>query len=215
MKRTTRRGRSFNLLVLAGLLTAVVVGVPCARADAFDSGGKVATDIFRGLAVIERAELANMRGRFISATGLVMDFGANIRTFVDGALLQETAVTLTDSGFVSQPIPSQEGLRGTLERGTLVTGDGNGLSIRQVTPLGVDLSALTGTSGIVLKDCNGFTAALHKVSADQILNIIVQTGIERVVEQKLEVNIGIKNFSRFQQNLRSAIMSNRLARAAR
>jgi len=201
-------------LAALSALAIALAAVPVARADSAGAGLSGAADPFAAVPVYGPGDLADMRGRF-TAGGFVMDLGANVRTFLDGVPVLETVVSLGDDGFVSH---------GTIPAGAspspppglkLVTGGGPGPSIVDLTPPGFDLSAFAAADGVALTDDTGFVAMLHRVASDQILNVIVTSGSERIVRQELEVTVTIHNFTAMRRAARTGLLAGRLAPAVR
>jgi len=205
-------GRPFGLALI---VFTVTVAAPLSQAATLDPTPRRGAEIFDGLLVIERNELAAMRGRFITAAGLVLDLRANVRTFVNETLVLETQVTLTESSVSVKQIAPPDRLTSGIAGVTFVMGNDSGTGIVESTPASIDLSGLAGATDIVLNDEGGFTAALHKISSDQILNVIINTGENRVVKQQMDMFVTIKNFAQFQQDVHAAVLGRRLADALR
>lgn len=200
--------------VLAGVLAAIVTipamgraaDLSSAMSNPFESSGE-----FGNLPVISRSELAEMRGG-LTIGGLKMEFGANVRTFIDGVLALETGVRFTDSGAAIQQGTSggsSSGLAGS----SVIVGGGAGAALRDVLPSNVDLSALAGASGVVINDSQGSTTALHQVTRDQIVSVLVNTAHNRHIRQELDVIVNVPNFKQFQQAVGNALLNSRIADA--
>lgn len=141
-----------------------------------------------------------------------MEFGANARTFIDGVLALETAITFTDAGSVIQQgtsVNPSSGLAGS----SVIVGDGTGVALRDVLPSNVDLSALANANGVVLNDSQGSTTALHQVTRDQIISVLVNTAHNRRIRQELDVIVNVPNFKQFQQAVGNALLNSRIADA--
>lgn len=132
------------------------------------------------------AELADMRGGFLTAGGVVFDFGAIVRTYVNGALALETRLTWTPSG------PVTEQTTGSLPGWTpIVPG--------QVGAL--DLTGLpAGASGLVLHDEQGATALIHNVMNGQLQNMVLNAADGRDIRQDMQVMLTLPNFEAMQRD---------------
>lgn len=203
-------------LALAGFLVALALPAPSVQADAAGRAslkaanfgtGKTAKDDFYGLETADLAELSDLRGGF-NVGGLEMAIGANIRTFVDGALVLESVARVSPSGLVSEMVSSTASPPGGGV--TFNFGRDTDVSLQDVAPANVDLGGLAGDSGVAINDSNGFSAALHRITQNQILGIIVNTADGRSLRQELNVEVTVQNFGSFQQSIRSAIRNSRL-----
>lgn len=209
-------GRDKNTkFVLAGVLAAVVTMPAMARAadpSSAMSNPFESSDEFGNLPVISRSELAEMRGG-LTLGGLKMEFGANVRTFIDGVLALETGVRFTDSGAAIQQGTSGGSSSGLAGSSSVIVGGGAGAALRDVLPSNVDLSALAGASGVVINDSQGSTTALHQVTRDQIVSVLVNTAHNRRIRQELDVIVNVPNFKQFQQAVGNALLNSRIADA--
>lgn len=203
-------------LALAGFLVALALPAPSVQADAAGRAslkaasfgtGQIAKDDFYGLETADLAELSDLRGGF-NVGGLEMAIGANIRTFVDGALVLESVARVSPSGLVSEMVSSTASPPGGGV--TFNFGRDTDVSLQDVAPANVDLGGLAGDSGVAINDSNGFSAALHRITQNQILGVIVNTADGRSLRQELSVEITVQNFGSFQQSIRSAIRNSRL-----
>ncbi len=217
-----RRSWRFFGLALVSALAAAVVALTNTRAESLSPTGLRtdppaashidSSDSFGGLAVTGESELGNIRGGF-SLAGLKMDFGANVRTFIDGVLSLETVVTMTGAGITSQQVTPPGGSVPNVPGLTLVFGDGSGSAIGDFIPPNVDLSGLVRGSGVVLNDSKGFTAVLHQINKDHILGMLVNAATGRTIRHKLDINVTVSNFRQFQQTVGDAKLATRLAGA--
>lgn len=198
-----------------GFLAALTLPSPEVKADAagraslraanFATGQQA--DDFAGLETVSLAEMSDIRGAF-NVGGLEMAIGANIRTFVDGALVLESVARISPSGLVSEPVAST-----AVPPGGGVTfnfGRETDVALQEVAPANVDLGGLAGDNGVAINDSNGFSAALHRITQNQILGVIVNTADGRNLRQELNIEVTVQNFGSFQQSVRDALMSGRL-----
>ena len=197
---------------------AILVGVAGLAA-----GGLWSTDVgatspivdlarYHGVEILAPEEMGGLRGGFITALGVPINFGVEILTTIDEEPIFQTSFVLTDSGFVSSVffIPGDRILDLTtetsveLDNGTvveLVGGDTN-VSLETVWPTGADLSGLDGSAGFVVVDGTQATAILHDVSTGLLSNVIVNTASHQRVEQHFEATISLSNIGDFQRDMR-------------
>lgn len=203
-------------LALTGFLVALALPAPRVQADAAGwaslkaanfGSGQPSNDDFYGLETADLAELSDLRGGF-NVGGLEMAIGANIRTFVDGALVLESVARVSPSGLVSEMVSSTANPPGGGV--TFNFGRETDVPLQDVAPTNVGLGALAGDSGVAINDSNGFSAALHRVTQNQILGVIVNTADGRSLRQELNVDITVQNFGSFQQSIRNAVRNSRL-----
>ena len=211
------------LFALLLVLSASMAGPVNARdsqstRSAVPPGTITAADAFETLAVISNDELAELRGGF-ELSGLQIDIGAYIRTFIDGMQVLESMVNLTGSDVTAGGQPSVSTVLNAVELLPglqIVDSSTGGLSeLRDQIPDQVDLGALNDANGVILNDSKGFTAALHQINRSQIISAIVNTANGRQLRQEVDVTVDIANFKQFQRAARSALKANALSRAGR
>jgi len=199
-------------VAIAGFVLAMNIAATQAWADAAGRaahfGAVQASEAdFRDVETASLDEMSDMRGGF-SVGGLELAIGANIRTFIDGALVLESMAQVTASGMVSEVVSTA-----TAPPGGGVTfnfgGDAN-TSLQDIAPANINLGALSDDKGVAINDSNGFSAALHRITQNQILGVIVNAADGRNLRQELDIEITVANFGGFQQSIRSAIMNGRL-----
>lgn len=152
--------------------------------------------------VLEEAQLAALRGGF-SLRGLEMEFGASLRSFQDGRLLMETLVNVTEQGTrTATHIPSA--------LGTVTSGADSAAGGRRAS--GIDLGSLAGAGQVVVNDPRGTTAAVHQVTRQRILSVLVSRANDTALRQEAQVDVTVRNFSQFQQSVRQALVNSHLGR---
>ncbi|MGH7027299.1 hypothetical protein [Brevundimonas sp.] len=135
-------------------------------------------------------ELADMRGGFLTAGGVVFDFGAIVRTYVGGALALETRLTWTPSGPVTTQVTGALPGWASLADGAAAAQAG-----------GLDLTGLPpGSSGLVLTDANGSTALIHNVMNGQLQNMVLNAANNRDIHQDMQVMLTLPNFDAMQRD---------------
>jgi len=178
------RIRWFELGVCAGalLMAQPTLGAPVSP---FDS-----------LAPMSDEDLGDMRGGFLTAGGVSFDFGAVVRTYVDGQLALETRLTWTPTGAVTEQIT------GSLPGWTpLVLGQAGGLDLSGLSP---------GSNGLVLTDANGTTALVHNVLNGQLQNLVVNAADNRDIRQDMQVMLTLPNFDVMQQDFSVAQLGSQI-----
>lgn len=166
------------------IAAALALGAAPVAAQQADHDGFDAT-----FAPMPDAELADLRGGWITAGGLSFDFGVVMRTFVQGQLALETRLTWTPTGPVTERWrdPSQ------------------GVDVAQVmddlTGQGMDLSSLAGVDGLVLDGDGGQTVVLHSIGEGAIQNLVLNTASNRDIRQDMQVNLAIDDLPGLQREV--------------
>ncbi|WP_125179746.1 hypothetical protein [Thiohalobacter thiocyanaticus] len=125
--------------------------------------------------VLEDAQLAALRGGF-SLRGLEMEFGASLRSFQDGRLLMETLVNVTDQGTrTTRTIPHAVD--------ALAAGPGAAAPAGTADPSGIDLGGLGDAGRVTVSDARGITAAVHQVTRQRILSVLVSRATDTALRQ--------------------------------
>lgn len=134
------------------------------------------------------AELAETRGGFLVANGVVLDFGATVRTYVDGQLALESRLTWTETGAVTEHAG-----------GVMGAADLAG-AIDAAMARGLDLEALQNGQGLLLSDANGATALVHNLRNGSIQNLIVNNADGRDLRQEIEITLTLPNLESMQRD---------------
>lgn len=141
-------------------------------------------------------DLGEARGGFLTAGGVTFDFGAIVRTYVDGELALETRLTWTPTG------PVTEQVAGSLPGWTPLTpGQVGGLDLTGLSP---------GSSGLVLTDANGTTALVHNVLNGQLQNLVVNAADNRDIRQDMQVMLTLPAFDTMQQDFALARLGSQI-----
>ena len=158
--------------------------------------------------------LASLRGG-LRAGGLDLEFTANVRTLVNGALVLESTTSLTPGSLTPGSLTpggttvSQSSMPGTgIDPTTLSFVNGAGNAQSNVLP--ATLAGLAGKTGVVVDDPTGITTALHSVTREQILGVVLTTASNQQIRQEINVEVTVANFGRFQEAARSALFGGRL-----
>lgn len=192
---------------------AAVAGAACAGQSvslAADAGigpataGPAYSEPFHAISTASLEHLAALRGG-LRVGGLDMDFAANVRTLVNGTLVLESITSLTPGGaLATQSSMPTVGL----DPQTLSFVSGQGGAPPGALP--ATLSGLAGHTGVVVEDPTGLTTALHSVTREQILGVVLTTASDQQIRQEINVEVTVSNFGRFQESVRSALFSGRL-----
>jgi hypothetical protein len=139
------------------------------------------------IALIADDEMADLRGGIAITPDLIVNFGAQVTTYVNGTPALVTTVTWTDMGqFVEETV-----------------GD-IGESLDALTPeqrasLGID--GLENPNGVVIDDADGVTALVHNVTDGALQNIIINTAAGRDLRQEVDITLELPGFEAVQQAL--------------
>jgi len=198
-----------SVLVFAQASFAAVALALCGNAHADGPAAEQLTaDPLRNARAIGADDMEELRGGFAIA-GLDMELGANVRTYFNGVQVLETLVNI-QPGSVTTTTNQLADMPGL----TVVVGDD--FEILAGLVMGeADLAGLRGAGGAVLKDESGVTAALSRITPDQFLGVVVNTASGRDVRFEMNLDVTIRNFSDFQQQVRNVLFTDRLANAVR
>lgn len=205
------------------ILTAVGTTITATPARASTPGG------FDGLPAVSAEELQAMRGGFEFA-GLEFEFGARLRTFVDGRLALESLIRYADAGVLTEhttvdltntSVPSPRGAEPTdngasasgTDTGTggsiQALGGGRGLTPAQLDLPGIDLSGLKDATGILINDRSGAIVALHEATRERITSLVLNQANGRELRQELNVDVTVRNFEQLRDSIRSIVFNSR------
>jgi len=143
-------------------------------------------------------QLEDQRGGFLVADGISFDFGAVMRTTVNGELVMETTLNWTAAGPVTQQ---------TIANPTLASA----YSIVQSAVPDGSLSQISG-AGVVL--AGGPPQLIQQISQNGLQNIILNTADNQNLRQDLEVNLTVGQAAAFQNMVSSALQQLMVERAA-
>lgn len=138
-------------------------------------------------ATISDAELGDLRGGFLMAGGVTFDFGAVVRTYVNGQLALESRLTWTETG----PATAQS-------LGNIPGAVDLGAALDQALAAGLDINALQGGQGILLSDASGATALVQNIQSG-VQNLIINNADGRDLRQEVEVTLTLPNLETMQR----------------
>jgi hypothetical protein len=129
-----------------------------------------------GLADLEpltNDELGTLRGGLLFADGIAFEFGATVRTTIDGRPALETRLTWTPDGVVVEDISALAG-------GPIPEFHGFGLSIT---------------------DASGTTLVGHRLLDGELQGFIINTGDDRNIRQEMDVTLTLPGFDLVQRDM--------------
>jgi hypothetical protein len=135
-------------------------------------------------APLSDTELGVIRGGYVNVGGLNFDFGATLRTYVDGSLALQTTLTLSDQGAVT----------------TQMVSDPNALSLQAAPALGLNVGTSAGGGIVIPGVTGGGTVIIQNLSDSQIRNMVVNNAQDRTITQNTALNFVIPNLSQLQQS---------------
>lgn len=195
---------STRALMLGGVLLAaaasqLAVAGPQAGIRASTSG------VYHKGEIIDDARLAQIRGGFRMA-GLEVYFGATLKTIVDETRLT-TVLNFTGNGaqVVSRTVTSTAPAMQVTRVGR------HGVPLGEITPPDIQLAGLAPSSGIVIDDAKGFTAALHNITDNAIISSVISNASGRSIRQKIDISVHIANMAELRAaQMRSSIVNSLL-----
>ncbi|MEJ2644476.1 MAG: hypothetical protein P8180_06005 [Gammaproteobacteria bacterium] len=181
--------RCHGLAALAGvaLWSAVGTGV---QAQGVSAGP------FAGLQVASEQELAERRGGFAFA-GMKFEFGAQVRTVIDGQLALQSTFMLDRNGQLSGQQQIGAGAQ-PLDAATAA----------QLAEAGLQQGA--AGAGVIVQDAKGTTLAVHDVTQRRVIGVLANTASDRRIQQQINVTVNVARFREFQQAVRDTLLSNRI-----
>lgn len=152
---------------------------------------------FETLPVIDDNALSQMRGG-LRIGGLDLQIGARMRTFIDGSLVLQSRLNLTESGLV--PITPAD-----IPASQAITPENVAWTRQDAIPDGITLPDLPDARSVIVNDNKGLTVALQQASKDRILSVLVNTSNGRQIRHQLDLDITVANFREYQQTMRSLL----------
>jgi len=198
------------------------------------SAGPAAAASFPGT-VLAESELAALRGG-LEVAGLRIDLTARLRTYVDQRLAAATEMRITrltegqasmtrrlteaglgpaatgPAGGAAQPLQLTTEPGG----GGFVTSLGTGPSGGAAGPRGPAAAALptVGSAPVAPgRTSAGETRIDHAISPQQVLSTVTNTANNRSIQQSVEIELRVHNFSEFAANARDFVRARALGRA--
>jgi hypothetical protein len=129
--------------------------------------------VLDGLTPVADADLAGLRGGLLFAGGIAFDFGATVRTTIDGQPALETRLTWTPDGVVIEDLSALAG-------GPIPEFSGFGLT---------------------LIDATGTTLVGHRLLDGELQGFIINTGDNRNIRQEMDVTLTLPGFEAVQRDM--------------
>ena len=129
------------------------------------------------------AELAQQVGGLRTPTGVDFNFGAVIRTYVDGDLALQSHLTWTDQGAVE----------------TVDTGAATANLSAQAAAAGIHIPGGV-TTGTLIPGDNGATVVLHDLASDRVASLVLNTADNRNIRQDTAITLDLPNMTQYQSD---------------
>jgi hypothetical protein len=170
----------FAQLIRCGAAASLLVAAaPALAAAPIDDGADLA-----GLATVPDDELATDRGGFVWQ-GVEIGLGAEVRTYLDGALVMQTNISWTATGATTSRIVSGALTPATaaqLQAGILTSG---GITMR------------VGDQSVFL--ANGGQTAIIQPTDGALQNILINRASNISARQEMDAVLDLHNFDQFQR----------------
>lgn len=172
-------------------MTSILKALAAGAATALLSSGPALAQAGLEAPVPDRV-LEQMRGGYIVVDGLAFDFGAEVRSYIDGELALESRITLGPQGLAaSAPM------------------DGAALA-RALASLAAGGVRLDAGGERLFVTANGDAAFVHRLQDGQISNLLVNRGDGHDFRQELNLTLTLPGFEGVQQGIAAARLNNDL-----
>ncbi len=125
------------------------------------------------LTPLSDTDLSDLRGGLLYAEGIAFDFGAIVRTTIDGQPALETRLTWTPDGVVVEDMSALAG-------GPIPEFNGFGLT---------------------LADATGTTLVGHRLLDGELQGFIINTADNRNIRQEMEITLNLPGFEAMQRDM--------------
>ena len=142
-------------------------------------------------------ELSDMRGGYLVADGIKLDFAATIKTFVDGQLGLQTNLVWTPTGAVT-----------TQTLGDNVATVSADVANAMISAAGLRGTQVAGSGGATQ---NGATTLVQQVTANSLANMVFTTASNQNILQTIDVNLTLPGFAANQADMARGLLGMRLA----
>jgi hypothetical protein len=150
------------------------------------------------LPVVPAAELAESRGGF-SWQGVEIGLGAEIRTYLDGALVLQTNISWTATGATATQLVS----------GALTPADAAQLQAGLLSRSGISMRV--GDQSVFL--ANGGQTAVYQRTDGAIQNVLINRASNISARQEVDATLDLHNFGQFQQQIGQSRMGDAIGDA--
>lgn len=131
--------------------------------------------------------LRELRGGFVSAGGVRFDFGVVVRSYVGDQLALETRLRWTADGVRSQS--ESYAVPGVSDLAAALSG---------LAGAGLDLSGLSGATGVAVLDGDGASALVHGLGDGGLRNLVFNTADGRSLRQETVVTLALPDLAAIQ-----------------
>jgi hypothetical protein len=156
---------------------------------------------FAGLSSVSDHQLAHSRGGFMVA-GVNVNFGAVVKTVVNGSVVLETQLTATNDGVVAvqsgpattstTPIPGSPQLNVQVLGGAKVGG---------ATPVPGQNAADVFSAGVIITGPGGTSEAVSSFEPSSIINAVSSNASNQAITQQVVINVTLSEFSALQSQI--------------
>jgi hypothetical protein len=197
---------------------ALIMLLASGGTNATDNSAETTAGFPDDMTALTAGELQEMRGGFEYA-GMIFDFAAQLRTYVDGRLALETLITYSGNGTAAQhrlqtstpAAPTNTAGSSPAYNGNVqLLGPGQDQTPAQVNLPGIDLAGLKEAAGILINDRKGATLALHEATRERITSMVINQASGRDIRQEMNISVTVENFQQFRDTLRSSVLNSRL-----
>ncbi|MGB5339993.1 MAG: hypothetical protein WBO06_12960 [Gammaproteobacteria bacterium] len=215
------------LVRLLAVLLLAAAGLPAATGNSESSPTRLEGDQYadplaalKHFSALEDDEMATMRGG-LRVAGVDIKFGVNLYTTVNGQVVLDSSYILTANGLedtlpntvASLDTATQTVSADMARENPVRVGGESGAALSDITPQDFDLSGLGDAEGVVINNDDGFTAVLHQITQDRIVSFLVTDSSNQNIENRVDVNITIENFTQYQGSVRDALLGGGISRA--
>ncbi len=165
------------IMVWATMAFTTVLAAPPELAEAVPS---------EGLPPISEAELAGLRGGFLVADGITLDFAATVRTYLDGVLALQTSLAWTPEGAKTASALGEGATTATAET---------------LKAAGVDIGSVVKPQDSLAISDTGATVLLHRASIDGVQNFVFNNASNQDIRQQVDVTLVLPGFEAIQQDM--------------
>jgi hypothetical protein len=197
--------RTYIIPAIAAVAAYLSPGMARADTGISDSGERAnampAEDVFGeevSTEIISDAVLSEQRGGFVIA-GMNISLGAQMRTYLNGALVLETSVNWTNTGATTTQIVS-----GALSQANMA-------ALRAGFSSGGPVSLKVGDAPVYLAN-EGQTALIQRTD-NGAQNILINSASNVNLTQQTDITLGLEGYAGFSQDLLNSRITNSLNNA--
>jgi hypothetical protein len=197
--------RTYIIPAIAAIAAYLTPGVAKADTGISASGESASTmsaeDEFEeavSIDIVSDTELSEQRGAFVIA-GMNISLGAQMRTYLNGALVLETSVNWTDMGATTTQTVS-----GALSQANMA-------ALRSGFAAGGGVSLKVGDAPVYLAN-EGQTALIQRTD-NGVQNILVNSASNVTLTQQTDITLGLQGYAGFSQDILNSRITDSLNNA--